>query len=132
MAYLLDADWAIRALAGHPRTVTTLRRLAPDGIAVCLITVGELYEGAFSAANPQERLDSLQRFLSAFPSLNLADPIMERFADIRANLRRRGALIPDFDILVGATALHHDLILLTGNVRHMRRIPGLRVFDDRP
>jgi tRNA(fMet)-specific endonuclease VapC len=125
--YLLDSDWAIRALAGHQTTVATLRRLAPEGIAVSLITVGELYEGALGAGG-DSHLNTLRRFLRVFPALTLTDSIMVRFARIRADLRRRGALIPDFDLLVGATALQHDLILLTSNLRHMRRIPGLQIY----
>jgi predicted nucleic acid-binding protein len=104
-----------------------LKRLAPEGIAVSLITAGELYEGVFGGDG---RLDTVRRFLRVFPALNLNDAIMERFAEIRAGLRRRGTLIPDFDLLVGATALHHQLILLTGNLRHMRRIPGLQIYEE--
>jgi predicted nucleic acid-binding protein len=53
---------------------------------------------------------------------------MERFAFIRADLRRRGQLIPDLELLIAATALHHDLTLLTRNVRHFDRIPELRRY----
>ncbi len=60
------------------------------------------------------------------PCLNL--PIMEKFAEIRALLRRRGELISDFDILLGATALHHDLTVLTYNKRHFERIPDLKLY----
>ena len=43
MPYLLDADWAIQALAGHPQTTTTLERLiATEGVAISWVTVGEL------------------------------------------------------------------------------------------
>ncbi len=53
---------------------------------------------------------------------------MEKFAEIRALLRRRGELISDFDILLGATALHHDLTVLTYNKRHFERIPDLKLY----
>ncbi len=56
---------------------------------------------------------------------------MERFAETRAFLRRRGELISDFDILLGATALHHDLTVLTFNVRHLQRIPDLKLYQPR-
>jgi len=51
---------------------------------------------------------------------------MERFAEICAYLRRRGELISDFDILIGATAVFHDLTVLTYNTRHFTRIPDLK------
>jgi predicted nucleic acid-binding protein len=54
---------------------------------------------------------------------------MERFAYLRAELRRRGQLFPDLDLLIAATALQHDLTLLTRNVRHFNRIPDLRLYQ---
>ena len=43
--------------------------------------------------------------------------------------RRQGQLIPDLDLLIAATALHHDLTLLTRNIRHFNRIPELRLYQ---
>lgn len=59
--------------------------------------------------------------------LLLDDAIMERFARIRSDLRARGQLIPDLDLAIAATALEHDLTLLTRNARHFSRIPNLRL-----
>ncbi len=129
MPYLLDADWAINALAGRAETVTALTRLAPEGIAISLVTVAELYEGAFGSRDPERHLRTLRSFLGPFARVSLNDPIAERFAQVRSLLRSRGDLIPDFDILIGATALHYDLTVLTDNVRHLGRIPGLGVYQ---
>ncbi len=54
---------------------------------------------------------------------------MERFAEIRSLLRRQGEIISDFDILLGATALHYNLTVLTFNVRHLQRIPDLSLYQ---
>jgi len=128
MPYLLDADWVIHALAGRRQAVETLKRLAPDGIAISWVTIGEVYEGAFGFPDPAAHLASFRRFLQPFRILDLDDPIMERFAELRSLLRRQGEIIPDFDILIGATALHHNLTVLTDNVRHFQRIPGLSLY----
>lgn len=56
---------------------------------------------------------------------------MERFAETRASLRGRGQLIPDFDMLIASTALHHDLTILTFNLRHFQRIPDLEIYQPR-
>jgi tRNA(fMet)-specific endonuclease VapC len=53
---------------------------------------------------------------------------MERFGEIRAMLRRRGEIISDFDILIGATALHYNLTLLIYNTQHFKRIPHLKLY----
>ena len=54
--------------------------------------------------------------------------IAGRFAHIRSLLRREGNLIPDLDLLIAATALEHDVILVTRNVRHFERIPELQIY----
>ncbi|MBI4493148.1 MAG: type II toxin-antitoxin system VapC family toxin [Chloroflexi bacterium] len=129
IAYLLDADWVIQALARQPRAVGTLRRLAPARIAISWVTVGEIYEGAFGSPSHQAHLAVFREFLRPFVLLGLNDPIMERFAEIRSLLRRRGEIISDFDIILGAVALHHDLTVLTFNLQHLRRIPELKLYQ---
>ena len=127
--YLLDTDWIIQALANRQPAAGTLERLTRSRLYVSYVTVGEVYERAFDYANPQSHLASFRHFLSSYRVLGLDDPIMERFAETRAFLRRRGERIPDFDLLIGATALHHDLTVLTFNLRHFERIPDLKLYQ---
>ena len=129
MSYLLDADWVINALAGKRNAQVILDRLAPHGIAISRITFGEIYEGAFASPYPHEHLAILREFLSPFRALDVTDQIMERFAQIRTQLRRRGELIPDFDLVLAATALCHDLTVLTFNIRHFARMPELSLYQ---
>ncbi len=53
---------------------------------------------------------------------------MERFGVIRGELQRRGEAIGDPDLLIAATALDHDLTLLTRNRKHFTRIPNLKLY----
>lgn len=129
MAYLLDTDFVIELLRGRSKALNTLNHLAQQRMAMSLISVGEIYEGAFRSASPQAHLSGFRKFLRPFQILSLTDPVMEQFAEIRFNLRRRGQLIADFDILLGATALHYNLTLLTYNIRHLDRIEGLDVYQ---
>lgn len=128
MAYILDAAWVINALAGRRRADAILSQLAPEGITISYITVGEVYEGAFSFPDPEHHLTTFRQFLSPFRILGVNDPIMERFAEIRSFLRRQGGLISDFDILLAATALHYELTVLTFNIRHLTRIPNVKLY----
>ena len=70
-----------------------------------------------------------RELLRSVPVLPLNRPIMRRFARVRGQLRRQGRIIGDPDILIGATALHHDLSLVTRNISHFERIPGLRLHQ---
>lgn len=118
----------LQALGRREPASRTLYLLSDGQIHVSIVSVGELYDGAFAFANPQAHLAGFRAFLNPYQILDLDDAIMERFAEIRAFLRRQGQLIPDFDILIAATALHHNLTLLTFNLRHFQRIPDLAIY----
>jgi predicted nucleic acid-binding protein len=126
--YLVDADWLIDALAGRRSEVQTLDRLSEDGLAVSIIAVAEIYEGAFGTSNPDATLASYREFLSEYAILPVTDPIVERFARMRSDLRRLGRLIADMDLLIAATAIEEDLVFVTRNQRHFERITELRLF----
>jgi predicted nucleic acid-binding protein len=129
VSYLLDSDWLIDALIGKSAAVTLVARLRHEGLAVSVVSYGEVFEGAVRAANPQAELNRFRAFLRGFALVPLSDPIMERFAFTRADLRGAGRLIPDLDLLIAASAIHHDLTLVTRNRRHFARVPGLRLYE---
>jgi tRNA(fMet)-specific endonuclease VapC len=90
--------------------------------------VAEVYEGAFHTNDPPGHLATLRAFLAPYPVVQLDDDIAERFAEVRSLLRHQGQIISDFDLVLAATALHHGLTVLTFNLRHLSRVPGLNLF----
>ncbi len=128
MRYLVDTDWLIDILSGVLSASSTIERLTAAGIGISIVTVGEVYEGAVLSPDPQAALQRYREFLDAFPALPLTEPIMHRFAVIRAALRRAGNLIPDLDLLIASTALEHNLTLITRNLRHYERIADLALY----
>jgi tRNA(fMet)-specific endonuclease VapC len=129
MAYLLDSDWVIHALAGRSRALSALERLSSRHIGVSVITLAEVYQQAFESTNPDAYLATYRGFIAPFRVIPVTEPIAVRFAEIRALLTRRGELISDFDMLIGATALRYNLIVLTFNLRHLSRIPDLALYQ---
>ena len=95
MSYLVDTDWLIDALAGVEVATAPLAELSGEGVAISIITVGELYEGAYQFPDPAAQLARLRDFVAGFPVIGLTEAIMERFAQYRAALRQQGSLIPD-------------------------------------
>jgi tRNA(fMet)-specific endonuclease VapC len=129
MEYLFDTSWIIEVLASRGETARQHKRLTLANIAVSYVSIGEIYEVAFNYANPQAHLSSFREFLVPFKRLTLNEPIMETFAQVRAHLRRRGQIISDFDMLIGSTALHYNLIVLTHNKKHFARIPDIKIYQ---
>ena len=128
MIYLVDSDGVIDYLKGRLDAVALLERLAPDGIAVSVVTVGEVYEGIRYGRMPQRYGGAFDRWLETVEVLVLDLPIARLFGVIRGELRQRGESLKDSDLWIAATALHHDLILVTRDVGHVQRVADLKLF----
>lgn len=129
MKYLIDTDWLIDYLKGKAAAGKLLDHLVHEGIAISLITYGEILEGIYYGKNPKQQEQNFRSFLRIAPILPLTESSLERFADIRGGLRSQGQLIGDADILIAATALGNDLMLVTQNLNHFRRIPKLTLYQ---
>ena len=125
--YLIDTDWVIHYLHAHPGIVTRLDELQPQGLALSIISLAELYEGVYYSRDPEGDEQDLNNFLRGVTVLGLDTDIAKIFGRERGRLRAAGTLIGDLDLLIGATALHHNLTLLTNNRSHFERIDGLRM-----
>lgn len=60
--YLLDTDWIVDVLNGQEAATKTLVELAPHGLALSLISYGELYEGAYFSRDPETALEACRTF----------------------------------------------------------------------
>lgn len=130
MKYLIDTDWVVEYLKGRAPAVETLADLRHEGLAISLITYGEIYEGIYAGRQAARHEEVFLGFLRRVRVLPLNREMLRQFAQIRGQLRAQGQLIGDFDLLIAATALHHDLTLLTHNIRHFKRIPNLKLYQD--
>ena len=128
MRYLLDTDRVASYLNGRVEAVSLLSSIRQDGLAISLITYGEIYDGIYGSRDPQSREHAFQEFIRRVAVLPLTRPSMRRFANIRGGLRRQSMSLGDTDLLIAATALHHELALATGNYRHFERVPGLLLY----
>ena len=129
MQYLLDTDWVIHCLHGVPRVTFRLEQLMPEGVGLGIVSMAELYQGVFFSTDPQGNERALREILAGIDIMPLDDEVCRIFARERGRLRAAGTPIGDFDLLIGSTALSHDLTLLTNNRRHFERLQGLSVLS---
>jgi len=130
MAFLLDTNVCIGILTGRsPRAVEKLRQLSPVDVQICSVVRAELLFGARNSTRVEANLSLLATFLAPFSSAPFDDLAADHYAQLRANLHRAGTLIGPHDMLIAATAMAHDLVLVTRNVKEFARIPGLRWID---
>jgi tRNA(fMet)-specific endonuclease VapC len=116
-------------LEAHPEVVRRWSALGDHRLGISAICEAEVLYGLQkrdSARLWQEYRFALENRLTLF-AVDLG--VAQRFASLKAQTERLGRPRADFDLLIAATALRHNLILATGNVRHFADLPGLRVED---
>lgn len=128
MKYLLDTNICIYSLNRRPPEVLArLRAEGQEAIAISVITMLELRQGAHKSQDPKKTHGKLDLFLGPLKILPFDEKAALEGARIRAHLERQGNRIGDLDSLIAAHALSQNLILVTNNLREFNRIPGLRI-----
>jgi predicted nucleic acid-binding protein len=129
--YLLDTDILSNLLKRTPSTtlIAKLATVPAEQQFTSSITLGELVYGAYRLGSRTgmllERLD--RTLLPNLPILPFDVAAARRYGELRAELERRGIPIGDTDLRIAAIALVRGLTVITGNVRHFQRVPGLPV-----
>ena len=119
MSVLLDTS----ALIAHGQRGAEVEWEGPTMVSA--VTVGELALGAAIARDPDVRAvrsHTLHRVVDRLRVLDIDTGVGRRYGEIMATQRRRGRRPGVQDVLIAATALEHDLPLLTQDV-------GFLAFD---
>lgn len=127
MNYLLDTDTCIYWLKGRQSVMERLLAVEREQVAICVITVAELYYGAYNSSRVLENLARATLFVQQLPVLPLNNNALKRFGELKAELRRIGQPIADFDLLIASVALVEGYVLVTNNTRHYNRITELQL-----
>jgi tRNA(fMet)-specific endonuclease VapC len=128
MSFLVDTDTCSVYLKGN-RAVSSRFVQHFGGLHVSTVTVGELYTWTLRAKAPPKRLQSLEEFLGDLIVVDVTREVARKFGELRAELYDKGLPPPDMDLLIAATALSHNLTLVTHNTRDFANIPSLTMVD---
>lgn len=96
---------------------------------VSTIAAGELFTWASRSNSPPKRLQALLDLLTEVSILDVTIDIGRKFGELRAALLDAGQGTPDMDLLIAATALVHNLTLVTHNVQDFANLPDLIIED---
>ena len=127
MTYLLDTDICIYWLKGNPTVRERFLAIGWEQVCICVMTVAELYFGAYNSSRVVDNLARAEAFVQLLPTVTLTDATLKKYAELKATLRKAGQPVADFDLMIASVAIATDLILVTNNTRHYNRLPDLRL-----
>ena len=127
--YLLDTDTLIYFLKGHPSVVTHFKASRNMPKAFSVVTYGELIYSCHKSQRMNENLAKVRRLAELYPVIDVTRPVMECFGELKASLSSTGTMVDDFDLLIGCTALTLNYSMVTNNIKHYQKIPGLKVVN---
>lgn len=127
MNYLLDTDTCIYWLNGRQAVREKLLAVGWDEVCICVITAAELYYGAYNSNRVSENLANAERFIQNLPVVPLTDPALRKYGELKAELRRLGQTIAEFDLLIASVAVAENYTLVTNNTRHYSRISNFQL-----
>ncbi len=130
MAFLFDTDAISELLRPRPAMdyINWIMGIPREEQFTSAVVIGELYKGAYRSQARDRHLTNIeQRILPAVTVLPYDTGTAKIFGRIRAYLEETGTILPDADIQIASTALGHNLELVTGNLRHFKRISGLKL-----
>ncbi len=124
--YLLDTCICIDFLRGKmPYAYELMRNSDPRLFKIPAVVEAELRVGAEKSKKPQEMFRYVDEFLLAFEILPFDSRCAQHYGKLRAKLEQEGNIIGSNDLLIAATALANNAILVTNNVEEFKRIENL-------
>lgn len=126
--YLLDTNVCIYFLNGMFNLKEKIRSRGFEHCAISEITIAELKYGIAKSTRKEANARALESFQSSIEILPIF-PVLDVYAAEKARLKIKGSIIDDFDLLIGATAIFHNMVLVTKNISDFDRLSGIVIED---
>jgi len=127
--YLLDTDTIIYSLKGHAAVEKNLAAHMEEPMSICVISLMELYYGAYKSQKKAGNLSKIKIIEKSFEIIPAGSESVEIFGMLKSDLERHGNPLDDFDLIIAACAMTHNLTLVTNNYKHFERIDGLKLAN---
>jgi len=125
--FLLDSDILIYFLKGRGDVVAKVLAHPPEDLVTSRINFTELLYGAYNSAKVEKNLKVITSFLESFDILEFDAQSAAIFAKEKARLKKNGTILADMDLMIASIAIANDLILVSNNTKHFRRIKSLKL-----
>lgn len=126
-SYLVDTSVVVGYLRGKEEAIELLDSMEGE-INSSYVCLAELYEGIARATDQTKAEEAVQKFFNSLSNIYSVDEnVAKQFGTLRAQLKKKGNIIEDLDLLIAATALVHNLTLLTFNKKHFTHVENLSI-----
>jgi len=124
--YMLDTDTCSYIMKrSSPAVLKRLRTVPVAEVCISVITKSELLYGVEVSPRRTQDAAALQAFLPYVQVLEFPDDAATHYAQIRADLKKRGQIIGANDLFIAAHARSLGLRLVTNNTAEFGRVKGL-------
>jgi tRNA(fMet)-specific endonuclease VapC len=130
--YVLDTNAVSALMKGTAAVVDRLAAAELASVTIPQPVLAEIEYGIQRLPHSKRRNALQTRFdlvSSELPRTEWTDAVSQTYGRIKTTLERRGMRIEDFDAAIAAHALAIGATLVTANVDHMTRVPGLQIED---
>ena len=125
--YMLDTNAVSAVMRGNPLMDERLLQLDPADWCISAVTHSEICYGLSLRPEATTLIRAADAFLAVATTLAWDATAAAAHGRLRAQLRQAGTPNGDFDEMIAAHALSVGAVLVTGNERLFRQIPGLAV-----
>ncbi|AEA47784.1 PIN domain-containing protein [Archaeoglobus veneficus] len=127
--WIFDTSFVIDLFRHDRRALKKAKEVdnTPSTKAISVVTAHEVLRGLFYIGN-EEKLRVGESALNRFEIISYTYEIAKKAAEIDASLAKRGEMLPFPDVVIAATAVVYDLILVTRD-EHFKRIKGLKIEE---
>ncbi|MEL7520411.1 MAG: type II toxin-antitoxin system VapC family toxin [Cyanobacteria bacterium P01_A01_bin.116] len=122
---LIDTDIASFVFKGSEFAKPYTPVLQGYDLALSFMTIAELFQWAFQNQWGNQRVTQLEKYLQNYVIIPVDQPLCRFWAQVRSERRKMGRVISPQDAWIAATALRHQIPLVTHNVKDFQDIPNL-------
>lgn len=126
--FILDTDTWIEYFHNRGKVAEHIAATPANEIFASEVTIAELTYGALHSKAVARHLQEPKEIAETFIVLPLGDWTRD-YAEIRHSLTSQGLVVADFDILIGVTARQYGLTVVTHNIKHFEKMPGVECID---
>lgn len=128
MKYLLDTNICIFYMKGLFDLDKKIEDIGNENCYISEITLAELKFGVENSERKKKNKEALDIFINGIKVVPIYNSL-DFYAIEKTRLRKLGKAVDDFDLLIGASAVSNNMILVTNNIKHFKNIESVEIQD---